>query len=149
MSTEQIRSKRKVKLPLWLTMYHTMKTYPSLNQAPRREDVAGEWRWVVSFTPRPSYPYGRSPRYPVDRTLGGAQSRSGYGGEEKNDQPPPGIEPYNPNLDSRRVHGATWCSSSHHTPHASILSSHLSSFPSTYHLCFLLYSLIILYTYLY
>jgi hypothetical protein len=26
----------------------------------------------------------------------GPQSRSGLGGEEKNSQPPPGIEPYNP-----------------------------------------------------
>jgi hypothetical protein len=32
-------------------------------------------------------------RYPLDRRLGGPQSRSGRGGEEKNSQPPPGIEP--------------------------------------------------------
>jgi hypothetical protein len=31
--------------------------------------------------------------YPLDRRLGGTQSRSGRGGEEKNSQPPPGIEP--------------------------------------------------------
>jgi hypothetical protein len=30
---------------------------------------------------------------PLDRRLGGPQSRSGCGGEEKNSQPPPGIEP--------------------------------------------------------
>jgi hypothetical protein len=48
---------------------------------------------VVSFTPRPLYPQGKSPRYPLDRRLGGPQSRSGYGVEEKNSQPPPGIEP--------------------------------------------------------
>jgi hypothetical protein len=30
---------------------------------------------------------------PLDRRLGGTQSRSGRGGEEKNSQPPPGIEP--------------------------------------------------------
>jgi len=29
----------------------------------------------------------------LDRRLGGPQSRSGHGGEEKNSQPPPGIEP--------------------------------------------------------
>jgi hypothetical protein len=44
---------------------------------------------VVSFTPRPLYSQGKSPRYPLDRRLGGPQSRSGRGGEEKNSQPPP------------------------------------------------------------
>jgi hypothetical protein len=28
------------------------------------------WRWVVSFTPRPLYPQGNRPRYPLDRMLG-------------------------------------------------------------------------------
>jgi hypothetical protein len=50
---------------------------------------------MVSFTPRPLYPQGKSPWYPLDRRLGGPQSRSGRGGEEKNSQPPPGIETYN------------------------------------------------------
>jgi hypothetical protein len=69
----------------------------------------GEWRyssthsltsarrggdWSASrpgrFTPR------KEPRYPLDRSLGGPQSRSGRGGEEKNSQPPPGIEPWAP-----------------------------------------------------
>jgi hypothetical protein len=31
-------------------------------------------------------------QYPLDRILGGPQSRSGRGGEEKNSQLPPGIE---------------------------------------------------------
>jgi hypothetical protein len=31
----------------------------------------------------------------LDRRLGGPHSRSGRGGEEKNSQPPPGIEPQN------------------------------------------------------
>jgi hypothetical protein len=44
---------------------------------------------VVSFTPRPLYPQGKSPWYPLDRRLGGPQSRSGRDGEEKNSQPPP------------------------------------------------------------
>jgi hypothetical protein len=35
----------------------------------------------------------KSRRYPLDRRLGGHQSRSGHDGEEKNSQPPPGIEP--------------------------------------------------------
>jgi hypothetical protein len=33
----------------------------------------------MSFTPRPLYPQGKSPRYPLDRRLGGPQSRSGRG----------------------------------------------------------------------
>jgi hypothetical protein len=41
-------------------------------------------------------PQGKSPRYPLDRRLGGPQSRSGRGGEEKNSQPPQGIELQNP-----------------------------------------------------
>jgi len=38
-------------------------------------------------------PQGKSPWYPFDRRLGGAQSHSGHGGEEKNSQPLPGIKP--------------------------------------------------------
>jgi hypothetical protein len=38
-------------------------------------------RWVVIFMPRPLYLRGKSPRYPLD-SLGGPQSRSGYGGEK-------------------------------------------------------------------
>jgi hypothetical protein len=32
----------------------------------------------------------------LDRRLGGPQNPLGRGGEEKNSQPPPGIEPQNP-----------------------------------------------------
>jgi len=39
---------------------------------------------VVSVTPRPPYPQGKRPLYPLDRRLGGPQSQSGCGGEEKN-----------------------------------------------------------------
>jgi hypothetical protein len=49
-------------------------------------------KWSASrpgrFTPRK-----RAPWYPLDRRLGGLQSRSGRGGEEKNSQPLPGLEP--------------------------------------------------------
>jgi hypothetical protein len=41
---------------------------------------------VVSFTPQPLYPQGKSSWYLLDRRLGGPQSRSGRGGEEKNSQ---------------------------------------------------------------
>jgi len=48
---------------------------------------------VSGFTPRPLYPQGKDTWYPLDRRLGGPQSRSERGGEEKNSQTPPGIEP--------------------------------------------------------
>jgi hypothetical protein len=53
---------------------------------------------VVSFTPRPLYSRRKSPRYPLDRRLGGPQSRSGRSRKEKNSQPPPpaGVQPPNP-----------------------------------------------------
>jgi hypothetical protein len=54
-----------------------------------------------SLTLRPLYPQGKSPLCPSDRRLGGPQSRSGRGGEEKNSQPPPETEPYNPDRPTR------------------------------------------------
>jgi hypothetical protein len=50
----------------------------------------GEWSASHPgyFTPRK-----RAPRTHLDRRLGGPQSRSGRGCEEKSSQPPPGIEP--------------------------------------------------------
>jgi hypothetical protein len=47
---------------------------------------------MVSFTPRLLYPEGKSPLYGLDRRLGGPQSRSGHGVEEKNSHLPQGIE---------------------------------------------------------
>jgi hypothetical protein len=38
-------------------------------------DLGISWRWVVSFTPRPLYTPGESPLFPLDRRLGGPQSR--------------------------------------------------------------------------
>jgi hypothetical protein len=38
-------------------------------------------------------PPGKEHRYPIDRRLGGPQSRSGRGDEEKNSQPLPGLKP--------------------------------------------------------
>jgi hypothetical protein len=51
-------------------------------------DLGIRWRRVVSFTPQPLYLQGKSLWYPLVRRLGGPQSRSGRGGEEKNSQPP-------------------------------------------------------------
>jgi hypothetical protein len=71
-----------------------MKTYcGSGSTAPRILDLGTRWRWVVSFTHRSLYLQGKSPWYPLDRRLGGPQSRSGRGGEEKNSQCSPGLEP--------------------------------------------------------
>jgi hypothetical protein len=61
--------------------------------APRIPDLGTRWRWVVSFTPRPLCLQGKSRWYPLDRKLGGPRSRSGRGGEEKNSQPLPRLEP--------------------------------------------------------
>jgi hypothetical protein len=44
---------------------------------------------VVSLTPRPLYPRGKSLRHPSDRRLGGPQSWSWLGGEQQISQPPP------------------------------------------------------------
>jgi hypothetical protein len=46
-------------------------------------DLGISRRWVVSFTLRPLYPRGESPRYPLDRRPGGRQSWSGQRGEQK------------------------------------------------------------------
>jgi hypothetical protein len=62
--------------------------------APGILDLGTRWRWVVSFTPQPLYPQGKTlPRYPLDRRLSGPQSLSGVGGEEENPQALPGPEP--------------------------------------------------------
>jgi hypothetical protein len=48
---------------------------------------------MVSFKLRSLYSQGKSTWYPLDRRLGGPQSRSGSGGEEKNSQLLLGLEP--------------------------------------------------------
>jgi hypothetical protein len=66
-------------------------------------DLGTRWRWVVSFTPQPLYPQWKRNWYHLDRRLGGLQSRSGRGSEEKNSQPPPEIETYNPDRPARSL----------------------------------------------
>jgi len=71
-----------------------MKTYlKSVGIAPCVLDLSTRWRQVVSFMPRPFYPQGKSPWYPLYTRLGGPQSQSGHSGEEKNSQPLVGLEP--------------------------------------------------------
>jgi hypothetical protein len=78
-----------------------------LNWAPRVEGVFWEWQYSSTHSLNSAFnrsewpdsrsgrfiPRERSPRYSLDRRLGGPQSRSGRGGEEKNSQPLPGLEP--------------------------------------------------------
>jgi len=45
-------------------------------EAARIRGLGTRWRWVVSFTPRPLYPQGKTPCYTLNRRLGGPQSRS-------------------------------------------------------------------------
>jgi hypothetical protein len=69
--------KVQVKLSLCLSKHHTTKTYwESGGIAPRILDPSARWRWMVSFTPRPLYPQGKSPWYPLDRRLGGLQNEA-------------------------------------------------------------------------
>jgi len=51
-----------------------MKTYwENGGAAPRILNLDTRWTSVVSFKPRPLYLWGKSPRYPFDRRLGGPQ----------------------------------------------------------------------------
>jgi hypothetical protein len=47
---------------------------------------------MPGFTPRLLYLQGKGTRYPFYRRLGGLQSRSGRGGEEKSVLPLPGLK---------------------------------------------------------
>jgi len=42
--------------------------------------------------PRPFYPEGKNPWYPLDRRLGGPKNRCGRDGEGKNSQPLSGLK---------------------------------------------------------
>jgi hypothetical protein len=48
---------------------------------PRFLDLGTSWRWVISFTPLPLYPWGKNLLYTLNRRLGGPQSRSWRYGE--------------------------------------------------------------------
>jgi hypothetical protein len=50
-------------------------------------EVSGQLHAPAALTP------GKSPWHPLDKRLGGPQSQSGRGGEEKNLQSLPGLEP--------------------------------------------------------
>jgi len=57
--------------------------------APRIRNLGTKW-WVVKFTPRPLYPWEKSPRYALDTRIGGLQNPSdSSGGYKKNSFPDP------------------------------------------------------------
>jgi hypothetical protein len=83
------------------TSQYGIKTPLCFNWAPSHEGVLGSrgiasrilvGEWSASLTGR-FYPQRESPWYPLDRRLGRLQSRSVHGGEEKNSQPLPRLEP--------------------------------------------------------
>jgi len=51
------------------------------------------WMWMVRFTPRPLHTQRKNTWYPLDRRLGGPQSRCGHGFEVKNSKLQLRIEP--------------------------------------------------------
>jgi hypothetical protein len=70
-----------------------MKTFGTEGRAPRiltsKQDGS---ELLASRLGRPLYFREKKPWYPLDRRLGGTQSRSRRCDEEKDSQPPPGTE---------------------------------------------------------
>jgi hypothetical protein len=66
-----------------IIQHHAMKTYWGSGGLAPNINLDTGWRWVVSFTPRPLYPRGKSLRYPLGRRLDRPDSRSGRGAKEK------------------------------------------------------------------
>jgi len=77
------KSKRKV--VLCLTKYHAVKTYRrSGGIGPHILNLGTTLKWVFSFPLRPLNPRVKAPLpYPLNRRLGGPQSRSGQGSGKK------------------------------------------------------------------
>jgi hypothetical protein len=61
-----------------LIKHHAVKTYGDVGYS-FILDIGTRYMQVVSYTSRPLYPREKDPRYPLDRWLGGPQSRSGRG----------------------------------------------------------------------
>jgi hypothetical protein len=64
-----------------------MKTHRGVEYISTIPDLGTRWRWVVSFMPRPLYTLGNRPPVPLDRRLGGPQSRYGRCGQKKSPAP--------------------------------------------------------------
>jgi hypothetical protein len=61
-----------------------MKIYENWRYSPTIIDLGTRWSWVVRFTFQSHYSRENHPRYPLDRGLGGFQSRSERCRREKN-----------------------------------------------------------------
>jgi hypothetical protein len=62
-----MHGKVKVKLSLWFDWVPRHEgVWGSGGISPTILDLGTRWRWVVSFTPRPLYPQGKSPWYPLN-----------------------------------------------------------------------------------
>jgi hypothetical protein len=69
-----------------------MKTYGTVRCSSSIHNLGTKWRRVVSFTPLPLYPRGKSSQYPSHVRLVGSQNCFGRCGERKYLMPLPGIE---------------------------------------------------------
>jgi hypothetical protein len=87
-SDTEAKLKAKLKLSLCLTKHHSMKAYWGVEVKLHSFDLGSGQLYALA-----TFSQGKSPQYPLNRKLGGPQNCSGRGGEEKNSQPPPGIEP--------------------------------------------------------
>jgi hypothetical protein len=68
-----------------------MTYLPNDGVAPRILNLGTKYRWMLISRPSRFIPWGKSPRYLMDRKLDWPQICSGRGGEET--LPLPGIEP--------------------------------------------------------
>jgi hypothetical protein len=81
--------------PCTLTEHHAIKAYCGVDVQLHAflTSALDGGEWSASRPAALPPPPGKSPWYPLDRRLGRSQSSSGRGGEEKNSQPLPGVEP--------------------------------------------------------
>jgi hypothetical protein len=79
---------------------------PTIEASERANTVHTLDRSATATGPRPLYPRGKSPQYPLDRRLGGPQSRSERRGEEKI-LDPTGVRTPTPRSSSRYIDYAT------------------------------------------
>jgi hypothetical protein len=95
------RDEFKIRTAGYRLLVYKIKLSLCFNWAPRHEGVLGSgdivplilwpWYWMEvsgQLHAPAALPQGKSPWYTLDRRLGGPQSRSGLGGEEKNSQLP-------------------------------------------------------------
>jgi len=78
----------KLKVKNKVVSVHAMKAYGEVRSIdPVTFNIHIRWKWVVIFKTRWLYTWGKIPRYPWKRRIGGAHSRSGLFGEENSTRP--------------------------------------------------------------